>query len=65
MFLSRLVELVKPYRFRLFAGVLLGVLAGLVEPLLMVCAKLVIDALFPTANGVSVLALPTWAPAVA
>ena len=31
----------------------------------MVCAKLVIDALFPTANGVSVLALPTWAPAVA
>jgi subfamily B ATP-binding cassette protein MsbA len=62
VFLSRLYELVKPYRFRLFLGVLLGVLAGLVEPLLMASAKVVIDALFPTAGGVSVVQLPQWAP---
>ena len=65
VFLSRLAEMVRPYRFRMFTGVFLGVLAGLVEPLLMVCAKLVVDALFPTAAGVSVLALPAWAPEAA
>ncbi len=62
VFLSRLVAMVKPYRFRMFTGVFLGVLAGLVEPLLMVCAKLVIDALFPTAGSAVAVRLPVWVP---
>ena len=48
LFFRRLLELVRPYRFRLGMGVCMGVLCGLVEPLLMLCVKLVVDVLFPT-----------------
>ncbi len=62
VFLSRLLQLIQPYRFRLLAGVSLGVLAGMVEPLLMVSAKVVVDALFPTVGSATALHLPAWAP---
>ncbi len=62
LFLSRLLELIRPYRFRLAAGVFLGVLAGMVEPLLMVSAKVVVDALFPTAESAAAVNLPAWLP---
>ena len=64
LFLSRLFDLIRPYRARLFAGVFLGVLAGMVEPLLMVSAKVVVDALFPTGDNATALHLPAWLPSL-
>lgn len=62
-FLSALWSLVKPYQVRLALGALMGVLAGLVEPLLMVAVKLVVNTLFPTAGApAELLKLPAWAP---
>lgn len=61
-FLSALWTLVKPYRVRLALGALMGFLAGLVEPLLMVAVKLVVDALFPSAGVTELVKLPVWTP---
>jgi subfamily B ATP-binding cassette protein MsbA len=50
VFLGRLWELVKPYRVRLFLGVLCGIASGLVSPLLIATIMFVFGTVFPTAN---------------
>src|SRR5476649_1155660 len=50
VFLGRLWELVKPYRVRLFLGVLCGICSGLVSPLLIATIMFVFGTVFPTAN---------------
>ena len=62
-FVRQLWRIVKPYRVRLFLGVAAGFLAGVLEPMLMVSAKLVVDVLFPTGMSQPLLKLPAWAPA--
>ncbi len=49
-FLRKLWELARPYRARLFLGVLTGVVSGLVGPLLIATAMFVYAAVFPSAN---------------
>src|SRR5476649_2717374 len=49
VFLGRLWELVKPYRVRLFLGVLCGICSGLVSPLLIATIMFVFGTVFPTA----------------
>ncbi len=44
---SRLLQLVRPYRQRLILGILFGVVAGLMSPLLMVAVKLAFNLIFP------------------
>ncbi len=62
-FLQSLLPLIKPYRRRMALGVLMGILAGLMEPLLMVTVQLAIDAIFPTSGEAgTALTLPQWAP---
>jgi subfamily B ATP-binding cassette protein MsbA len=61
-FARRLWQLVRPYRFRLFLGIVMGVLCGLVEPLLMITVKFVVNAMFPTAGQEAMVSLPAWAP---
>jgi subfamily B ATP-binding cassette protein MsbA len=49
-FLRKIWELARPYRARLFFGVLTGVVSGLVGPLLIATAMFVYAAVFPSAN---------------
>ena len=49
-FLRKLWELARPYRARLFLGVLTGVISGLIGPLLIATAMFVYAAVFPSAN---------------
>ena len=49
-FLRKLWALARPYRVRLFLGVLTGVLSGLIGPLLIATAMFVYAAVFPSAN---------------
>ena len=51
-FLRKLWELARPYRARLFLGVLTGVLSGLIAPLLIATAMFVYAAVFPSANDI-------------
>jgi subfamily B ATP-binding cassette protein MsbA len=49
-FLRKIWEFARPYRGRLYLGVLTGVISGLVGPLLIGTAMIVYAAVFPTAN---------------
>src|ERR1019366_9542507 len=49
-FLRKIWELARPYRVRLFVGVLTGVISGLVGPLLIATALFVYAAVFPAAG---------------
>jgi subfamily B ATP-binding cassette protein MsbA len=48
-FLSRLLRLCRPYKRRLILGVLMGLLGGVLEPLLLLCIKVVMEVVFPGA----------------
>ncbi len=48
-FLRKIWELARPYRARLFIGVLMGVISGLVGPLLIATAMFIYAAVFPSA----------------
>jgi subfamily B ATP-binding cassette protein MsbA len=50
-FLFKVWGLAKPYRVRLFLGVLTGVISGLMAPLMIIIITLVAGAVFPSANG--------------
>ena len=50
VFLRKLWELMRPYRARLFLGVITGVLAGLMSPLMIVTISLVTSVMFPAPN---------------
>ncbi|HEY5345064.1 MAG TPA: ABC transporter transmembrane domain-containing protein [Verrucomicrobiae bacterium] len=49
-FLRKIWELARPYKLRLFLGVLMGVISGLIGPLLIGTAMLIYAAVFPSAN---------------
>jgi subfamily B ATP-binding cassette protein MsbA len=49
-FLRKVWELARPYRWRLFLGVLTGVISGLIAPLLIATAMFVYAAVFPSAS---------------
>ncbi len=50
-FLRKIWELARPYKLRLFLGVLTGILSGLVGPLMIATAMFIYAAVFPTANA--------------
>jgi len=50
-FLRKIWGLARPYRARLFLGVLAGVISGLIGPLLIATAMFIYAAVFPSANA--------------
>src|SRR5262245_285952 len=50
-FLLKVWDLAKPYRWRLFLGVLTGVIGGLIEPLMIFTIVLVYSLIFPSAGA--------------
>ena len=50
VFFQRLYELVRPYRMRLALGVLTGIIAGLIEPLMLLTLVMVFTIIFPSAD---------------
>ena len=61
-FLLQGLALARPYSFRLVAGILAGVLAGVANPMLMVSVKLAINTVFPSAEAVQSSAAINAAP---
>jgi subfamily B ATP-binding cassette protein MsbA len=62
-FLRKIWEFARPYRARLFLGVLTGVLSGLVGPLMIGASVLIYAAVFPTAGKESrppLRFMPEW-----
>jgi subfamily B ATP-binding cassette protein MsbA len=62
-FLFKVWGLVKPYKTRLFLGVLTGIVSGLIAPLLIASIKLIFGALFPTPGASAAVATPARVPA--
>ena len=62
-FLKHLLDLVAPYRLRLGLGVFFGILAGLMEPLLVLLVAFVYSAIFPSASTPSLAERFQLAPA--
>lgn len=58
-FIKKLLRLCRPYRKRLMLGVLMGLLGGLMDPLLMLSIKVAVDVAFPGAN-ISSAGSPTF-----
>src|SRR5580700_9740570 len=52
-FIGKLLQLCRPYRQRLLLGVVMGLLAGWLEPLMILCLKLAVDGAFPGAGAMS------------
>ena len=50
-FLRKIWELARPYKLRLFLGVLMGVISGLIGPLLIGTAIFIYAAVFPSASA--------------
>ena len=50
-FLSKIFDLVKPYKLRLALGVVCGILAGLAEPLMVGVIAFVFMMVFPSAKS--------------
>ncbi len=59
-FIKKLLRLSRPYSPRLALGVLMGLLAGLMEPALVFCVQFAIRVTFPTANAVSASKSQAW-----
>jgi ATP-binding cassette, subfamily B, bacterial MsbA len=62
-FLFKVWGLARPYRTRLFIGVVTGVVSGLMSPLLIATVMFVYGAVFPTADSVVTRKLPMKVPA--
>jgi subfamily B ATP-binding cassette protein MsbA len=54
-FLFKIWGLARPYRVRLWLGLFTGILAGLAQPAMIACIKLVYGTIFPTAAATSVV----------
>jgi subfamily B ATP-binding cassette protein MsbA len=52
-FVGKLLVLCRPYRNRFILGILMGILAGFLEPLLMVSVKMALEAAFPGTSPLS------------
>ena len=50
LFLSKIWEFARPYKWRLFLGVLTGIISGLVGPLMIATAMFIYAAVFPSAS---------------
>ena len=50
-FLFKVWGLAKPYRVRLFLGVLTGIISGLIAPLMIATIMFVYGAVFPSPNA--------------
>jgi subfamily B ATP-binding cassette protein MsbA len=50
-FFRKIWELARPYKLRLFLGVFMGVISGLIGPLLIATAMFIYAAVFPSANA--------------
>lgn len=61
-FLLKVWGLARPYRVRLFLGVLTGVIAGLLEPLMIASVTFVYGLVFPSAQAGAVAERLKWAP---
>ena len=59
-FIRKLLRLSRPYSQRLALGVLMGLLAGVMEPALIFCVQFAIRVTFPTANAVSASKSQAW-----
>ena len=62
-FLLRVWGLAKPYRARLMLGVLTGIVAGLIEPLMIGTVTLVYSVIFPGTTAPDLGGRLQWAPA--
>ena len=62
-FLFKVWGLARPYRARLFIGVVTGILSGLLSPLLIATVMFVYGAVFPTADSQATGKLPMKLPA--
>src|SRR5881397_1452528 len=63
-FLLKIWGLARPYRGRLFLGVLTGIIGGFVEPLMIATIALVYNLIFPSAGSAPLAAKLAWAPAL-
>ncbi|MCX8108179.1 MAG: hypothetical protein N3G20_05175, partial [Verrucomicrobiae bacterium] len=61
-FLANIWVLVRPYRTRLLLGVVAGVVAGLIEPLMIATVTFVYALIFPSANATPVASQLSSAP---
>src|SRR5438067_2443744 len=61
-FLLKVWGLTRPYRGRLFLGVLTGFIGGLLEPLMIATIVLVYSLIFPSAGASPLLSKLSWAP---
>jgi ATP-binding cassette, subfamily B, bacterial MsbA len=62
-FLLKVWGLAKPYRGRLLLGVAAGIVAGLIEPLMIATITSVYSLVFPSANAPELSERLNWAPA--
>ena len=62
-FLFKVWGLARPYRTRLFIGVVTGIISGLLSPLLIATIMFVYGAVFPSASSMATGKLPMKAPA--
>src|SRR5258708_11821268 len=62
-FLLKVWGLARPYRGRLFLGVVTGIISGFIEPLMIATIALVYSLIFPSAGSPPLAQkLPSWAP---
>ena len=61
-FIREVWKWAKPYRVRLFLGVLTGVLCGLIEPLMILTITFVFNVIFPSAGAATVKLQTPWLP---
>ncbi len=63
VFLFKVWSLAKPYRIRLFLGVLTGIIGGLTAPLTIGAVMFLYAAVFPSSNAPAAEQLPIRGPA--
>jgi subfamily B ATP-binding cassette protein MsbA len=61
-FLFKVWGLARPYRVRLFLGVLTGIIAGFMEPLMIAVVSFVYGLVFPSAGAPALVERLKWAP---
>src|SRR2546428_3991408 len=62
-FLLKVWGLTKPYRGRLFLGILTGIISGFLEPLMIATIAFVYALIFPSAGSPPLASKLDWAPA--
>ena len=63
-FIAKVLNLTRPYRFRLALGIIFGILAGLLEPLMIAIVAFVYRVIFPATDATAdtmLKGIPKWA----